>query len=509
MPRFLILDSFDMSLENGTCVPACQNRCSEAGLIAVDAKGGADMWARFGVVVALLAGINAGVPGPAQVAALAQDPGESGSASPKLESVIGQVTATEGKQITVKLDAGRIVIVSLQETTLYLRVPPGETDLKKAVKIAPGDIGVGDRVYARGRLAEDQKSMPALAVIVMTKADLAQKRERERADWQKRGVAGTISALNPAANEITLSVRSREGTKTAIVESSQKTIFRRYAPDSVQFAQAKPSSFAELKVGDALRILGDKNSDGTRIKPEEIVSGSFRNIVGIVSAIDAAAREIRVTDLQAKRSLVVRIAADSVLRRMPQAKAATTTNSPPAGGRGAASGGRSGEAPAQGARSEAASSRPAEDGRGTTAGGRSGEAPAQGPRSEAASSRPAEGGRGAATGGRSGEAPTQGARSEAAPNRPAEGGRGAAPGGRSAGTPAGGGAQLDVERMPVLSLGDLKREEAILVLCTVGEEPSRVTAIVLVAGVESLLAPGPDGQAQVGGLWNFFDISLP
>jgi hypothetical protein len=63
--------------------------------------------------------------------------------------------------------------------------------------------------------------------------------------------------------------------------------------------------------------------------------------------------------------------------------------------------------------------------------------------------------------------------------------------------------------MPVLSLGDVKREEAVLVLCTVGEEPSRVTAIVLVAGVESLLAPGPDGQAQIGGLWNFFDISLP
>jgi hypothetical protein len=428
-----------------------------------------------------------------------------------VESVIGLVTATDptGKQITVKLDAGRMVIVSLQETTLYLRVPPGETDLKKAVKIAPADIGVGDRVYARGRLAADQKSMPALAVIVMTKADLAQKRERERADWQKRGVAGTISALNPATNEITLAVRSREGTKTAIVESSQKTVFRRYAADSVQFAEAKPSSFADLKVGDALRILGDKNPDGTRIKPEEIVSGSFRNIVGIVSAINAAAREIRITDLQAKQSLVVRIAADSVLRRMPQAKALTTTNSPPAGGRSATSGGRSGEGPAQGASPEATSNRSAEGGRGAASGARSGEAPAQGASSEARSSRPAEGGRGAASGGRSGEAPAPGATSEAASSRPAQGARGAAPGGRSAGTSAGGSAQLDVERMPVLSFGDLKREEAILVLCTVGGEPSRVTAIVLVAGVESLLAPGPDGQAQVGGLWNFFDISVP
>jgi hypothetical protein len=63
--------------------------------------------------------------------------------------------------------------------------------------------------------------------------------------------------------------------------------------------------------------------------------------------------------------------------------------------------------------------------------------------------------------------------------------------------------------MPLLSLRELKRDEAIIVLCTVGAEPSRVTAIVVVAGIEPLLGPALSDQTQVVGPWNFFDISVP
>jgi hypothetical protein len=68
---------------------------------------------------------------------------------------------------------------------------------------------------------------------------------------------------------------------------------------------------------------------------------------------------------------------------------------------------------------------------------------------------------------------------------------------------------LDVERMPALKFGELKEGEAVIVLCTVGPEPSRVTAIVILAGVEPLLAQTPEGPPQIGGAWDFFDISLP
>lgn len=377
------------------------------------------------LVAVLLLGLAAGPVG-AQVAVPAPVPARVENSGASLERVIGEVTTTSpaAKEMGLKTDAGGMVTVVLQDTTLFLRVPPGETDLKKAVKITPAEIGVGDRVLARGRLAEDRKSIPAVEVIVMTKADLAQKRERERADWRKRAIAGTISALNAETKEITLLVRSSAGTRSLVIEPSEKAVIHRYAADSVRLVQAKPSSFAELKVGDSLRILGDKNSDGTRVKPEEIVAGSFRNIPGIISAIDTAAGEIRITDLQSKKPLTVRITADTIVRRMPPpTKAPAATNRPQAGGSGTASGGRPSEGPTQGA--------------------------------------------------------------------------------------TGGGGQMDLERMPVLKFGELRRDEAIIVLCTVGVEPSRVTAIVMVAGIEPLLGQAPQDQTQIGGAWNFFDISLP
>ena len=157
------------------------------------------MW-RLGGILALLVVVRAAaVPGNVQSfepALVAQE--NAGNPGASLERVIGEVTATDpsAKQITIKADAGGTVSVIFQERTLCLRLPLGETDLKKAIKITPAEVGVGDRVLARGQLAEDKKSLPAVAVIVMTKTELARKHEREREEWQKRSVAGTISALN-------------------------------------------------------------------------------------------------------------------------------------------------------------------------------------------------------------------------------------------------------------------------------------------------------------------------
>ena len=68
---------------------------------------------------------------------------------------------------------------------------------------------------------------------------------------------------------------------------------------------------------------------------------------------------------------------------------------------------------------------------------------------------------------------------------------------------------MNLEQMAALSFAELKRGEAVIVLSTTGAEPSHVTAIVLVAGVEPLLNSAPADQSQIGGLWNFFDIRLP
>ena len=72
------------------------------------------------------------------------------------------------------------------------------------------------------------------------------------------------------------------------VHVSKETIIRRYAPDSVKFDDAKPGTLDQIKPGDQLRARGTKNADGNELAAEEIVSGTFRNVAGMVVATDPA-----------------------------------------------------------------------------------------------------------------------------------------------------------------------------------------------------------------------------
>jgi hypothetical protein len=232
-------------------------------------------------------------------------------------SVQGVVTdlKTDTRQVIVKTAAGNEVNVTLSDRTTFMRIPPGEKTKDKFIPIAATDFGVGDSVFARGRMTEDRKSMPALEFYVMSKTDIAQKRERDRDEWRKRGIAGTVSSVNAATNEISLDTRTPQGPKPIVVAAGAQTQFRRYAPDSVRFSDAKPSSFAELKVGDQLRALGTKSDDGSRFTPEEIVAGSFQTIGGAVTEINLEKQEIKLNDLQTKQPLTVVVSKDSSLRK--------------------------------------------------------------------------------------------------------------------------------------------------------------------------------------------------
>jgi len=239
------------------------------------------------------------------------------AAQPPAARAIGAVTAIDAaaKQITIKSDAGAETKIALQDSTSYQRVPPGEKDLKNAAKIALSDLAVGDRVLARGK-AGDGGAMMATSIVVMTQSDLAKKHEADHAEWKKRGVAGVVTSLNPESKEVTISVRSREGVKPLVVPLSGTVDVRRYAPDSVLFSDAKPSTFAELKVGDQVRALGTKSEDGSRLTPEFIVAGAFRNIAATVISVDAAEKTVKVTDLDTKKPVLVRIAHDSTLKKL-------------------------------------------------------------------------------------------------------------------------------------------------------------------------------------------------
>src|SRR6185436_11636041 len=137
--------------------------------------------------------------------------------------------------------------------------------------------------------------------------------------------------------------------------------FQRYAADSVKFSDAKTSSFGELSVGDQVRALGNRSADGTRLEPEQIVSGAFRNVSGAVKEVHADRHEVVMTDQESGKPVTVTVGEDAMIRRIPAEMAARFRGraggfgAAGAGGPGgpggrAAAGGGEGARPADGAR---------------------------------------------------------------------------------------------------------------------------------------------------------------
>ena len=124
------------------------------------------------------------------------------------------------------------------------------------------------------------------------------------------------SRAYPATKEITLQSRGRGTPQPVVVAADKDAVkFRRYAPDSVKFSDAKDSSFAELNVGDQLRALGEKSADGARLVAEEVVSGTFRTMSGTVSAINPQTNEIKFKDAESQSELTVVLSKDTMARR--------------------------------------------------------------------------------------------------------------------------------------------------------------------------------------------------
>ncbi len=242
-------------------------------------------------------------------------PGASNDAS--IVKAVGVIKSVQPESITVTAESGGEVTAKLAGTTTILRVPPGEKDLKNATTLQPQDLQPGDRVLVRGRAAPDAYTLAALAVIVMKQADVSAKQQRDRDDWQKRGVGGLVNKVDAATGTIAISSGGFGANKSVAVHVSKDTILRRYAPDSVKFDDAKPAPLDQIKVGDQLRARGARSQDGSELTAEEIVSGTFRNIAGTITAIDAANNAITVKDLIAKATVVVKVSADSQMKKLP------------------------------------------------------------------------------------------------------------------------------------------------------------------------------------------------
>ncbi len=430
-------------------------------------------------VIAVVPGFVSGV--KVAFAQEAAAPKVAAKASP-FNSLLGEVTAigSDGKQITLKPDSGTPAEVVLDGKTHYMKVAPGEKDLKKATDIQFSEIGVGDRVLARVRKLEDGSVSPATTVVVMTKAAIAQHQDRGQAEWQTRGITGTVTVVNAATNEVTLKTQGADA-KQIVVEPADKVNVRRYAPNSVKFSDSTASSVAEIKAGDTIRVLGTKNEDGTRVKPEEIVYGTFTRQAGTIVAIDAAAGTVKMTDLATKKPVTVKVDGATSMKKLPPMMAQMMVMAQN-GGR--MPGGPAGPGGAMGG----------------GAPGAGGSIPAGGTPNSAGQYSGAPGGmrQGRPAGG-DGMAGGMGPGGPGGPGTTGQGGMG--------------GRRMDpskmMERMPTITLAELKPGDAIMVSSS-GVKDGMVSAISLVAGVEPLLtAPTKAGQAAGPNTsWNF-EMSIP
>jgi len=377
-------------------------------------------------VISLLAGSSAN----AQTNQTTAGAPQTGDSSITANRALGEVKVidTAAKQLIIKTDAGSLVTVALSDGTSFMRVAPGEKTLTNATKITFGDVAEGDRVMAMGKVSDDRKLVPARTLIVMTKADLAKKQEADRAEWKRRGILGIITALKPETKEITITSRAMAGPQSITIPVSEKVELRRYAPDSIKFADAQTAKFDELKVGDQLRALGERDTAGTTFTAEKVVTGSFKTVAGVITAVDAATGELKINDMQTKQPLTIVVKHDAVLRKFPAA---------------------------------------GEMGGGMMMG------------------RPGGGGAG-------GQAAA-----------------GSGPGAGAAGPGAGGGMRMGgggmnvqemLERLPTIALSEVKVGDTIIVSSTKGADPSRLTAISLISGADTLLnmlaarQPQPSGQ---------------
>jgi hypothetical protein len=236
------------------------------------------------------------------------------TAAPK--PILGTVTEfkVDSLELGVQPDNGAAVFLKFGPATQVVRIPPGERGLEKATPAKVSEIALGDRVmvsFADG-MAEARR------IVLISSSDIARRNAAQRLDWQKRGISGVVAGKN--GNEIALEIRTSQGAHTVTVAITRKTTVRRYAPDSVRFADAILSSAAEIATGDQLRTRGEKSEDGTKVTAEDVVFGTFLTRLGLITAVDRDSKQIKIEELETKRPLTIKLTTDTQFKMMPEVR---------------------------------------------------------------------------------------------------------------------------------------------------------------------------------------------
>jgi hypothetical protein len=377
--------------------------------------------------------------------------------------VLGTVKSINGTSVVLTVDSNSEATITLTNSTHILKVLPGQS-IKDATPITASDIKVGDRVLAAGQPGEANTTI-ASTVVVMKQSDIADKQQQEREQW-RRGVGGIVKEVNAPAGTITIANALASGGKATLIHVSSATIISRYSPDSVKFDDAKPGTLDQINPGDQIRARGEKSADGTEFTAQAIVSGTFKEIAGTVISSDAATGNLTVMDLVTKKPVTLKVTSDSQMRKLPPFVAQRLAVRL-----------KGGQAPGSGS-----------------------------PNSANGSPNGAQPGAPQGGAGEGGSRQWQGGQGQG--NWRAAGGSGSTPGGPGGFGGGGGGGTPDFQqilsRMPSVSLADLQKGDAIMLVATEGSTTSAPTTITLLAGVEPILTAAPSGAAAATILspWN-------
>src|SRR5215831_18282346 len=238
------------------------------------------------------------------------------SAQQSIAKRIGTVKAVNGSTLTLD-SSGSEVAVNVQAGARILQLAPGAKDLKDATPLQLQDLKVGDTIRARGASSADGKSLAALEVIVITHAAVAAVSDQLRQDWQKRGAGGRVESVDDASGDVVVAIPTLSGKKTLVVHTNTSTVVYRYAPESAKPEDAKPSTVKDIQSGDQLRARGNRNADGSEMTAEEIFAGVFPQFTATVKSVDASEGVLTVQDLISKKTVQVKVTADSQMHKIP------------------------------------------------------------------------------------------------------------------------------------------------------------------------------------------------
>lgn len=377
-------------------------------------------------------------PRPAAQAAAQTNPGH----------VVGSVSTISGSTLSVKTDTGVMYAVTIPQSAKLMRVAPGDKDLSKAQAIAAGDVGVGDRVLVR-LAAGGASPFTAVSVIDIPHAAIVAKQREEQMEWQTHGVGGLVKSVDANSGVIVVASGAGATAKDLTLKVAPTTVLKRYAADSVDYAQATVAPIAAIQVGDQLRALLDPAASGPEKTAREVVSGSFRNIAGKISGVNEKNGTITLRDLMTKKNVTVHILPTTQMKKLNDEEATKIASLTKAAG---APGGAHGMAGGPGAWQHAA-----------------GQKPMNGPGNGMAASAS-----GAAHGWMGGHAP----------------------GGNAGGMNP----QQMIREAKAIQTHDLRKGEAIMLVATAGD--SNVSAITLLAGVEPLLESSASTQNALMSGWS-------